>query len=259
MHFDGWTLALQTVNIVVLVWLLARFLYRPLLALADQRQAGVRKLLDEAERTRLEVDQLNAQAAALVAANRTERERLATEARAAAQLQAAAEQAKAADEIRRLKDAATTAIEKQRIAAQEDLTDAARRLAIDIAKRLLTRIPPATVAAAFLTGLRDELRRLSPQMRASLNGKVELVSAEPLDADTFAGAQAALESAFEHPLALTGKVDRALIAGFELRAPHATIGNSWKADLDRIAKELNRESRQSSSPDGLAHDVQGDR
>jgi F-type H+-transporting ATPase subunit b len=29
MHLDPWTLALQTINVLVLVWLLAHFLFRP--------------------------------------------------------------------------------------------------------------------------------------------------------------------------------------------------------------------------------------
>ena len=43
MRFDWWTLALQTVNFAVLVWLLHRFLYRPVLrmiATARGRSSG---------------------------------------------------------------------------------------------------------------------------------------------------------------------------------------------------------------------------
>ena len=30
MHIDCWTLALQTINVVVLIWLMSRFLFRPI-------------------------------------------------------------------------------------------------------------------------------------------------------------------------------------------------------------------------------------
>ena len=39
MRFDWWTLALQTVNFAVLVWLLHRFLYKPVLRAIDARRA----------------------------------------------------------------------------------------------------------------------------------------------------------------------------------------------------------------------------
>jgi F-type H+-transporting ATPase subunit b len=41
MALDGWTIALQTVNFAILVWLLHRFLYRPVLRVIDARKAEV--------------------------------------------------------------------------------------------------------------------------------------------------------------------------------------------------------------------------
>jgi hypothetical protein len=43
MHFDWSTLALQTVNFAILVWLMHRFLYRPVLRLIDARRAEIDK------------------------------------------------------------------------------------------------------------------------------------------------------------------------------------------------------------------------
>jgi len=51
MHFDWSTFALQTANFAILVWLLHRFLYRPVLRLLDARRAEIdtsRLLLNEA-------------------------------------------------------------------------------------------------------------------------------------------------------------------------------------------------------------------
>jgi hypothetical protein len=51
MHFDWSTLALQTVNFAVLVWLLHRFLYRPVLRMVDARRAEIEKQYDSARAT----------------------------------------------------------------------------------------------------------------------------------------------------------------------------------------------------------------
>jgi F-type H+-transporting ATPase subunit b len=56
MRIDWWTLALQTINLVVLVWLLGRFLLRPLAGIVAERQAAARRLLDDAEAARAAVE-----------------------------------------------------------------------------------------------------------------------------------------------------------------------------------------------------------
>ena len=43
MGFDGWTFVLQTANFAVLVWLLHRFLYRPVLRIIAERKAEIEK------------------------------------------------------------------------------------------------------------------------------------------------------------------------------------------------------------------------
>ena len=49
MHLDWWTIALQTINFAILVWLLNRFLYKPVLRVIDTRKAEVRRQYDEAK------------------------------------------------------------------------------------------------------------------------------------------------------------------------------------------------------------------
>lgn len=50
MHLDPWTLALQTINVLVLVWLLAHFLFRPVAAIIAARRAASDALMTDAER-----------------------------------------------------------------------------------------------------------------------------------------------------------------------------------------------------------------
>src|ERR1700735_2520227 len=40
MTIDWWTLAIQTVNVVILVWLLGRFFWRPVAAMIERTRAG---------------------------------------------------------------------------------------------------------------------------------------------------------------------------------------------------------------------------
>ena len=49
MTIDWWTLGIQTVNVVILIWLLERFFWRPVAAMIEQRRATAQRILDEAE------------------------------------------------------------------------------------------------------------------------------------------------------------------------------------------------------------------
>ena len=52
MTIDWWTLGIQTVNVVILVWLLGRFFWRPVAAMIEQRRATAQRILAEAEAKR---------------------------------------------------------------------------------------------------------------------------------------------------------------------------------------------------------------
>ncbi len=43
MHFDWSTLILQTIDVLVLLWLLRRFLFRPVVAIIEERRNAAEK------------------------------------------------------------------------------------------------------------------------------------------------------------------------------------------------------------------------
>jgi len=49
MRIDWWTLGLQAVNAFVLIWLLAHFLFRPVVAAIAARQKAAGQLLADAK------------------------------------------------------------------------------------------------------------------------------------------------------------------------------------------------------------------
>ena len=44
MKIDWWTLGLQAVNVLILVWLLSRFLFKPVAAIIAERQQAATRL-----------------------------------------------------------------------------------------------------------------------------------------------------------------------------------------------------------------------
>ncbi len=61
MELDWTTFILELVNFVVLVWILNRFLYRPVMNVIDQRKAAIQRTLAEAETTRSDAQTLQHQ------------------------------------------------------------------------------------------------------------------------------------------------------------------------------------------------------
>lgn len=61
MELDWTTFVLEIVNFLVLVWILKRFLYRPVLAVIERRRAGIEKTLADAAATRAEAQALQEQ------------------------------------------------------------------------------------------------------------------------------------------------------------------------------------------------------
>jgi F-type H+-transporting ATPase subunit b len=170
----------------------------------------------------------------------------------AAQAQADAELAQVAERAAKLHAAATADIARERAAAETDLVDHARELAIEICRRLLARLPSSVTLAAFVEGLCAEIRNLPPQMRPADDDELEVKTAAPVTAEAAENMRGALAAAFGRAHLLTLRADPAVIAGIELRTPHALMCNSWRADLKRISEELKHDRDQPGDTRGLA-------
>lgn len=246
MTIDWWTLAIQAVNVVVLLWLLARFFWRPVAAMIEQRRAMARQMLADAEATRSQA------AEALAGIERTrsgfeqERQAIATAAHEAAEQARAALLARAADEAASLQASARAAMEREGEAAQRAWAERANQLAVEIAGRLLARLGGAAASATFLECLLQELRALPAPVRRAVaaDGVVlEAVSATPIAAADQEHYRQSIGAAFGASPRIEFKTDPALIAGLELHGPHLVVHNSWRADLDRILAELAHDHR----------------
>ena len=67
-----WTIA----TFLILLWLLAKFAWRPLLAALEQRQETIRKSLDEAQQAKQELERLNGESRKILAEARVQAEQI---------------------------------------------------------------------------------------------------------------------------------------------------------------------------------------
>ena len=245
MTIDWWTLGIQTVNVVILIWLLTRFFWRPVAAIIEQRRAAAAQMLAEAELKRSQA----ADALAAIEQTRTgfdqERDAIITAAHAAAEHERAALLAAAAQESTTLQTSAKAAIEKARNAEEKAWAERAGRLAINIAERLVAPLAGPAVSDAFLAGLLQEIRELPASVRDAITGDdigLEVVSATPIQPAEQERYRHLISEAFGTSPQITFKADATLIAGLELNGPHLVIHNSWRADLSKILADLTHDT-----------------
>jgi F-type H+-transporting ATPase subunit b len=241
MHIDLWTLGLQAINVLVLVWLLARFLFRPVAAIIAQRRQAAEALLADAAAART---QAQAEAAEIVRRRQglqDEADRLRAEAHKDAEAERAAQLAQARDDAAQVRQDAEAALLRERGQQQKALESRACTLAVDIARRLVARLPSQAITSVLASELARDIAALPSAERRLLAQDAEhlqLVTAVALDAPAQAEIAASLAQALGVQPRLEVRVDPALLGGIELAGPHTLIRNSWRADLERIADEL---------------------
>lgn len=241
MTIDWWTLGIQTVNVLILVWLLARFFWRPVAAMIEQRRAAAQKTLAEAEAKRKEATEVLAGIERTRAGFDKEREAIIAAAHQTAERASRELLAAAAKEAAALSVSATAAITKERDAVAAAWTERANRLAVDIASRLAARLDGPIVSAVFLDWLLQEIRALPDSVRGAMAAEsvvLDAISAQPIDPADQERYQKSIREAFGAHPQIAFKVDTALIAGLELRGPHFVVNNSWRADLNKILADL---------------------
>jgi F-type H+-transporting ATPase subunit b len=244
MQIDWWTLALQTINLLVLVWILGRFLFRPIAEIIARRQDEAARVLEEAESARRQAEEaeqaVEKSAAEAAASRRSLIEAATTEASEARERLLEA----ARNEADHLRDEASAEIERMREAEAARSGAQASRLAVDIATRLFERLPDEARIAGFLDGLTQGLRDLPQAAREEFGagGKaIPIKAARDLSAVEERSLREALSRALGREVALTVTVEPGLIAGLEIETPHAAVRNSFRDDLQHIADELTRD------------------
>jgi len=243
MRIDWWTLGLQTINVLVLVWLLGRFLFRPVAAMVAERQSEATKLLDEAHAARAAAAAEKEKAAAQAALTEAARGEALKAAAAEAETEKAALVASARDEAERLREGAAAEVEREKLAEAGVIARRASQLAVDIAGKVLARLPDEARITGFIDGLAEGVAGLPEAGRVGVGedgSPLRIKAARAMTEAELNACHDALGRALGRPVELAVDVDLSLIAGLEIETPHAIVRNSFRADLDRIAEELTR-------------------
>jgi F-type H+-transporting ATPase subunit b len=239
MTIDWWTLGIQTVNILILVWLLQHFFWKPVSAMIAQRKTAAQKALDDADAKDKKATASLAEIEATRAGFAGERDAILKAAHNDAEKARTASMEEDAKQAVVLKQAAAAALEKEKVDAAASWTDRSSQLSVRIAERLLAPMDAPAIRTLFLDRLVDEVRKQPDSLKQEAGASTLIMTSPcPLDAADQALYAGRIGEALGGQPKITFAVDATLIAGLELIGAHMDVQNSWRADLKQILEDL---------------------
>lgn len=244
MSINWWTLGLQAVNFLVLVWLLWRLLYRPIRDVIEKRRQRTEAAFAEAADAKKEAETARQHFEDETAKLDQERAQVLAKARE----EMAGERQKLLADARReadaVQEAAGKTISEERETALADLRQEIAALAADLAGRILKQTGTSP-AAAILPRLEQHLAELPASEVERLNGAMAgkgggltVVTANALTADQQKEWSNRLGALLKLPGAPEFTTDPNILGGAELRFPHAALNFTWADQLARAQVEV---------------------
>ncbi len=242
MELNWSTFALEILNFLVLVWILKRFLYRPVLGVIARRRAGIEKSLADARAMRDEAQALRSRYEGRLA--EWERERQEAQAALARELEQERTRAKAQlkSELERERDQARAAQARREAELRRTLEAQALEQASRFAARLLQAVAGPELEARLAALAVEELARLDTERRAALREQwgeapeaIVVRSAYPLDPRHRQGLERTLRTVTGLTVPVRHEQDKALLAGLRIEIGPWVLGANLADELQAFA------------------------
>ena len=245
MHLDLSTFALEILNFLVLLWILKRFVYRPLQARIQERRDAIEREGDRAREAHAAAEALQAK----LAARETELDEIREATLARAREEAAAERARvlaqAREDARAEQIRARHVLERERRADLAQIGEAAIDSALELTGKLLGELASDAFHSALIERLTREVEARATELQSSLHPRdgaplrAELRAARPLSERELARLCATLE-AIAGPCEIVRSTDAELQAGAVLRVGDWVLDASTRGQLAFLREHAER-------------------
>ncbi len=255
MLIDWFTVGAQVLNFLILVWLMKRFLYKPVLNAIDAREKRIAKELADADAIQAEAgkerddfqrknEEFDQQRAGLLskatAEAHTERQRLLDEARKAADALSVRRQESLANDARNLNQAITRR-------TQDEVFAIARKALADLASTSLEE----RMGDAFNRRLREMNGEAKQGLANSINTAAEpalVRSAFDLSTDRRAAIQNAINETFSSDVRIRFETAPDLVSGIELSSNGQKVAWSISDYLSSLEKGVGELLKAKNNP-----------
>lgn len=223
MNIDWTSFALEIINFLALVWILKRFLYKPVLETLARRRAGIEQTLSEARAAEVRAQGLQAQYEGRLADWGKERAKARSELETEMALERSRQLQSLAKDLaeERARNAAVDAHRQQEI--QREMETTALAQAQQFASTLLGRLATPALESRMVDLLLEDWAKLPEQqlfdLRAALEDpahKAIVSSAFPLDAALRGRIGEALSQRLGRPVVLAFEQAPGLLAGLRI-------------------------------------------
>lgn len=236
------TILLQTANFFILVFVLYRFLFRPLQNAMKKREQEVTKTMDdaakakqEAEASRKLYEEKSNNIDAEIAARKNEA-RMVIEQTRQQMLK------EVQNQVDRVKKQTEETLSKLRSEALQQHKEDIGNIVSTVATRLMTDLMNPQVQAVYQDDFLDKIQKinLTEYVQSSSPGRLEYIKAVMAETPTDEFKKRlseTLHNQISHEIDLSFEVDKDLIAGGLLRFENELIDGSLEGQINRLAKQ----------------------
>lgn len=249
MLVDYFTIIAQIINFLVLIFLLKRFLYRPVIKAMDEREQKIAFRLKEAEEKRKEAEAEEASYRKMLQEQADEHGAMIARAAEEAQALKADLITKARDEVDKSKEDWYGALQRQKDAFLADVAAQAGREVYAVSHRALGDLADEELERRIIVTFLKRLENMDAQDKDRLKGfyeglkrkdgqKVTIKSTFPIPDDIRAKIEKILQQQTVSDVKMQYEIDPNLISGIELRSDDVKI--SWTIDsyLEDLENDL---------------------
>ncbi|MBS4098507.1 MAG: F0F1 ATP synthase subunit delta [Sulfuricella sp.] len=250
MEFDLSTFLLEALNFLILLWLLKRFFYQPVLQVIEKRQAAIEQVRQEAVELRGEAELLREQYEGRMAAWEKEKEQARSDLHEEIDSERSRLQAELRTELEEERERAQVLEQRRHDELLNSLGEQALATGSRFVAKLLEPLAGAELEAGLLGILLREVAEMPAQnlelLRRALadhQGSIKVASAYPLAE----GQRAVLSDALFHmaqcPISPVFQEDPALLAGFRLTIGPWVLRANLQDELKFFAEVAPRVAR----------------
>jgi F-type H+-transporting ATPase subunit b len=245
MQIDWLTVAAQIVNFLVLVWLLQRFLYRPITNAMARREARIEERLSDARTRRREAEDEATKLQEKREELEASRQKMLEEARAEADGLRQRLEREVRDDIDRKRSNWTETLEDERADFAREMQRKAGHKVLDTAGRLLAEFTSTGLDDHIAQGFVKKLENLDTdtcqKMRAAADspeGPALVETAAALDAAARRKITRAIHEQVATDIEVAYRADEQVLLGVRLSIGEQTVEWSAARHLERLNREL---------------------
>jgi len=240
--FNVWTFLLELVNFLVLVWILKRLLYGPIVEVINRRRQMIRGQMEEIEARQAALGQEKQRIEEQLANLARERERTVAEARSAAEEERRKILAEAGEQARQAAERLRAAVEAERQDAARDLQGRLIDEAVWVSGEILASVAAASLDDALVAAALRELDAVTPERARGLTAaaagpQARVVSAHALTPDRRQAAEQRLRRLLGEGAAIEFGQDAALRAGVRIELGELVLEATLAAQIEALRRQ----------------------